>query len=615
MTRRETTNTPSFLRQGLFILQNDNSLANKKSAILAILVLGIWLAAVVFTESRHEFWRDEVRPLSLARAADSPLDLYTSVQYDGHPLVWYILLYAGKGILNSPSLLPVLSVTVGFAAVAIFLFLAPLPFWMKGLFIFSSFPFYEYSVMARNYGISMLLLFLAAVLYRYREKFGLLLAFVLALLANTNVHSVIFVGLIASLWLWQTVAERKATAAPKRWLSFGLSMGVIFVGIVVCLMYTLPKENTILTPIRQSLNLPGFLNALLDSVIHPEQTFDRIMPSWTPPLITAGIFFLAILGLLRYPGLLLMAAVGEIALGIFFRLVFPGFYQHQGLYIMFLVFLYWLYLDFQKNNTVSSSKSLVFRFGLYVAVLALLGGCIAKLRDTAWLDIHIEMSSSKSFGEFLKGHSVYQNAILLPEPDYLIESLPYYADNDIYLARERRFGNTVSWTTQSAPQLSLGELLSTALDLQDRYHRPVLIVLGHLNADFSTPGKIEYSYNKIFTWGMEDAKQFLESTELIADFNGAYTDENYKIYSLKSVTAELESEREGTSLPIRKGYPLCQRRWLDGPTDFLNLPCRPDVRIRKTGQHEQSKLPLGTFLVSGTEITGMQRRRIPANYW
>jgi hypothetical protein len=55
------------------------------------------------------------------------------------------------------------------------------------------------------------------------------------------------------------------------------------------------------------------------------------------------------------------------------------------------------------------------------------------------------MSSSKALGAFLNGAPSFRDAILVPEPDYYIESLPYYAHNPIYLARERRFGNTARW--------------------------------------------------------------------------------------------------------------------------------------------------------------------------
>ena len=61
-----------------------------------------------------------------------------------------ILLYAGKLIVDSPLILPVFAVGIGFFAVAVFLFFAPFPLWFKGLFIFSALPFYEYSVMAQE---------------------------------------------------------------------------------------------------------------------------------------------------------------------------------------------------------------------------------------------------------------------------------------------------------------------------------------------------------------------------------------------------------------------------------------------------------------------------------
>lgn len=34
------------------------SFANAKSAVVAVTILGIWLTIVIFTATRHEFWRD-----------------------------------------------------------------------------------------------------------------------------------------------------------------------------------------------------------------------------------------------------------------------------------------------------------------------------------------------------------------------------------------------------------------------------------------------------------------------------------------------------------------------------------------------------------------------------
>jgi len=191
----------------LSLAQSKYPFADAKHALVAVAILGIWLAMVIFTVTRHEFWRDEVRALSTARAASSPLDLFGLTKYGGHPILWYLLLYIGKSIVDTPLVLPVISVIIAFAAVAVFMFFAPFPLWIRCLFIFSALPLYEYSVMARNYGISMLLLFVAAVLYRNRARHSMSLAFVLVLLANTNVHSAMLVCLIGALWAWDVVVE------------------------------------------------------------------------------------------------------------------------------------------------------------------------------------------------------------------------------------------------------------------------------------------------------------------------------------------------------------------------------------------------------------------------
>src|SRR4026209_1189527 len=120
---------------------------SSRSAIITFVVLAIWLALVVFTTTRHEYWRDEVRAFTLARAATSPLDLHERIRDDGHPVLWYVLLYLGTSIVDTPLVLPITSVLIGFAAVAVFMWFAPFPLWLRCVFIFSALPLFEYSVM------------------------------------------------------------------------------------------------------------------------------------------------------------------------------------------------------------------------------------------------------------------------------------------------------------------------------------------------------------------------------------------------------------------------------------------------------------------------------------
>jgi hypothetical protein len=79
--------------------------------------------------------------------------------HEGHPLLWYLLLHLGHAVLSSRLILPLVSLAVAVGTVALLILRSPLPLWLKALFLFGRMPLYECSVMARNYGLSILLLF------------------------------------------------------------------------------------------------------------------------------------------------------------------------------------------------------------------------------------------------------------------------------------------------------------------------------------------------------------------------------------------------------------------------------------------------------------------------
>lgn len=508
--------------------------SDAKSVSVIIVALAVWLAVVLLTSARHEFWRDEVRALSLARAAASPLDLYDLTKYDGHPVLWFLLLYAGRSIIDTPLVLPVMSVIIGFAGAAVFMFFSPFQLWVRLLFVFGAFSVYEYSVMARNYGISMLLFFVSAVLYEKRTKHPLLLAFVLALLANTNVHSAIFVCLITFVWVWDLIAAQRATPSRLRESRIWLPFLIVFVGVLSCAIFTVPRDNTILTSVRHSFDVAELTGALFQAARHPEVTFAKIVPTALPPWIVTALLYLAVLGLIRRPSLFLAALGGLIVFGVLARMVFPSGYRHQGLFLVFLLFLYWLYLRSPRTGAMTHATRAPFRVGFYGAMLVLILVSVFEAKDLVLADIKGERSSSRAFGQFLEESEAYRDAIIVPEPDYLLESLPYYTSNLIYLPREHRFGTTVSWTTESDSALSLGNVLSIARDLDLQYDRPVLIVLGHRQIDQDGANQIDFSFEKTFSWTSEDLDDLNDATTIVADFTSAFTDENYRVYALDS---------------------------------------------------------------------------------
>ncbi len=514
------------------VLQSREARTNTKTSFLTVIILIIWLGLVIYTESHHEFWRDEVRALSLAQDIQSPADFYALLKYEGHPLLWYVLLFIGTSLINTPVWLPVLAVAIAFTAVSIFMFNAPFPLWSRLIFIFGAFSVYEYAVMARNYGLSMLLLFLIAVLYRQRFAHPYRLAWALFFLANTNVHSLILVGLICLIWTWNFFRTQCPISFKQQWGALYLPLLVVLGGILLSLVYVFPKQDSIL--VSNSLNLePLFvIKTFIRTILQSDTTFTGLFPASFPGWITVIILPLIAVGLIRRPPLMLAAFGAQIMMGLTFLMIYSGKFRHQGLYVVFIIFLYWIFLDSFKGESLSGISGHFFKIGFSALTILLIGNLLLT-PPIVTKEINTPASASKQFGEFLSGSPRYQNAIILPEPDYMMESLPYYADNSIYFPREDRFGKTVSWADDGETFLSLGELIAIGEDLKAAYNQEILIAIGHWDIDLTQPGEEVYSYNKVFHWDAAELTAFQSKTELVIEFTPAFTGEKYRVYRLK----------------------------------------------------------------------------------
>ena len=125
----------------------------------------------------------------------------------------------------------------------------------------------------------------------------------------------------------------------------------------------------------------------------------------------------------------------------------------------------------------------------------------------AYRDWIYQRSASKALAQgLLSSSQKYKSAILIGEPDFILEAIPYYAANPIYIARESRFGDTVGFVRNVQLNLSMGELLCTAWRIQKEKNKPILIILGHrllginpLDSNAS-PHSVRYVYQRTFTW-------------------------------------------------------------------------------------------------------------------
>ena len=67
---------------------------------------------------------------------------------------------------------------------------------------------------------------------------------------------------------------------------------------------------------------------------------------------------------------------------------------------------------------------------------------------------------------------------ILADPDFLIETVPYYHDNPTYLPREARFGRTARFTKKAQMRIEVADLLATSRRIAADTREPVLILLA-----------------------------------------------------------------------------------------------------------------------------------------
>jgi hypothetical protein len=500
----------------------------------------LWCAVVVLGTLRHEYWRDEVRALTLARDARSLPDLFALLKDEGHPMLWYLLLHVGYVATSSKLVLPIVSLAAAMAAVAILIFRSPLPLWLKALFVFGRMPLYECSVLARNYGISILLLFTFAWLYRQSRRRPVWMGLVLAGLANTNVHSLLLAGLLMAFWLWDELGRRRTPVASRAALGLYLATALLVAGTVASLLTMWPSDQIVPSETTRytATNLVGAIGATL---IDPAKQFGSIAPR-LPGLVAVLINLVLLgstLGLLRRPAALAVACAAILALSVLFTVVYQGSYRHQGLFIIFLLTLIWMVVDDGHASPQGRVSLLLARVGLYGCLPILLAISLASGIYKLAMDVAHDMSGSRAFGAYLTAHAEHKGAILVAEPDFYIESMPYYADNSMYIVREGRFGDTVKFTRQAEKHLGLRELLREAWRLHAEHDREVLLALGHLKeldpyADFgAASGSVSYGFGRTFSWSQEDLRAWRASTEFLVRFaDNVIGDERYAIYKL-----------------------------------------------------------------------------------
>lgn len=154
--------------------------------ILFLITLLVYFAVVAWVGIWHfEPWRDLAHVWVSVRDG-SWVDVFTTIPAHSHPFLWFFLvkLLVSVGLPYQASI--VLNILVCVLAIAVLLYKAPLPWWLKIIFTFSYPLLYEFSIPGRIYALGVLLCFLICAWYPKRHQKPILFSILIALSFHTH---------------------------------------------------------------------------------------------------------------------------------------------------------------------------------------------------------------------------------------------------------------------------------------------------------------------------------------------------------------------------------------------------------------------------------------------
>ena len=127
-------------------------------------------------------------------------------------------------------------------------------------------------------------------------------------------------------------------------------------------------------------------------------------------------------------------------------------------------------------------------------------------------------SRSRDFADLVSRRPELKDAILIGDPDYMLEPMHYYLPNRTYFVREQRYGKYIHFTRKARLDLTLSDILDEARAIRSSTARPVAILLAWRLGEMDPARVYRESYVWTFSAPGDQIERFREATTLLAQF-------------------------------------------------------------------------------------------------
>lgn len=436
-----------------------------------ILLWCIYAAIVCFTAAHHEPWRDEADTWLCTRDESLPTIL-SRTGYMGTPVLWYVVVFPLAKLGLPYCSMEILTVGFALISVGLIIFRSPFGFWLKASICLSYLFTYEYSIIARSYGLSVLLIISLAALHHKRQVHPVIYGLLIALLANTNVHGLIVAIALSAAVLLASVRTSKFTV----WLP---TLLVAATGMGAAILQLIPPAD-------------GQLPAALSSEWYKQPVLSTFKGAFFPDLalsISRGygqpsidgkialVFKLLSFGMIalilkkiwsnKFAVLTFVLSYG--ALFALFAFKYYGSIRHWGFYVLVAIFCLWIQAEGSKPtapattpddatspNSISAWKSSLSKKLDSACTICLILSFVYASAVGSYacaIDIRSPFSYSQEVAKQLKQLNA-NDAPVVCAPNYALSALPYLPGSRFFYPNLNQFGTHALWNGAEKRDLS-----------------------------------------------------------------------------------------------------------------------------------------------------------------
>jgi hypothetical protein len=444
------------------------------------------MAIVGYTLFHHAMWRDEIQAWLIARDSANLTDLFYNLRYEGHPVLWYLLLTPLTHFSRNPVWMQGLHFAIAAAAVALVLWRAPLSTLERVLFPFGYFILYEYAVKSRNYAPGCLLLFLFCALWPRRRQSPVLLAIILALMANVHfLFTLISMGAVAALIVDRLDPMPSDVAVPARRGADALAIVIVVAGWALAIATVMPPP---------------------DSGYFPDWFFGFSTTRLSHSALTLfALLFIAIVRFRNSPAAATFLTVSLLALLSFFYTKLPGGLWHHGLGAIVFFAAVWIDRVSGRGTDAGTLRQPLVPAALFALALAVQvpPGILAIAGD-----LRQPLSSSRDAARYIAAQGWAGDPIIGTQDDLTSPIVGYLGARRAYYANGRRWGSFTIWDQRRLQPVDLQKVLEDA-----QHFGPFITFIADADAPVDSELLSQYGF------------------EQVASFNGAAdARENYSIY-------------------------------------------------------------------------------------